>query len=564
MSIRFLWPAASLAILLSVAPAAAADPEPFLLSDWLLDLRLSTRALSAGQANGGAVLHAVEMPLSGPSWRFLPWIKGRRTNFGTESLVHLLKDASDAVAQEFPGSVLEIGNMGLQDGGPIGQSKSHQGGRDVDLAFFARDRKGNPASTGRFIGYSASGKGSNGYVLDEERTWFLVKTLVQSQDPQVQWMFVSEGVRKRLLAYADESGEDPGIIERAAAVLHQPTDSSDHADHFHLRIYCSAYDRLVGCVDYGPQRAGAGSQDSLVAEVVADLERRVRGYDGTIRAEALRKLELLYLSPEVERAGQARSLFREYLCDESSDVVEASLSGLRRHAPDSLPEAILGLKCSTTPAAAVVLFSQIDRLRDTRVWTHARRMLRSRACSELDFCSSATCKPRAELCVRALAALGHSTQLSDGPLLMQYFGSDRSDVSQAARTALQTLYATKTPWTRDEARPAGARKTASGKKPKSKAPRLSARDQWAQFVSEWQSQSWPRYFRTLLAVRGYRIGPKLYSRSNVKELLKAVKSGDPLSYSAQVALSTILAVDLPRILPPARALSLFSPDKPGP
>jgi len=544
------------ALLLCLSVSAVAKERPpadFLLSDWMFDLKLGVRALSVGQANRGRVLNAVEMPLSGRSWRFLPWIKSRRTNFGTEGLVQLLTAGADAVAEAHPGSVLEIGNIGLRDGGPISQSKSHQAGRDVDVGFYARGSKGKQAVAGRFLRFSASGKAPGGFTLDEERTWLFVKTLLASTDPKVQWMFMSEGVRKRLLDYAEKAGEDAELLALASQVMHQPTDSSDHADHIHIRIYCSAYDRMVGCTNYGP-----GVEDpegeALLREVVQDLERRVRGAEGSLRAEALKRLALV-------GTDRAVRLFPEFLCDESTEVVEVALGGLRRHAPDTLQETILGLKCSTSPGSAYLLFDAVSDLRSARVWAQARKILRSRSCSELDFCSSATCGVRSKLCGSAIGSLSHSCLLSDGPLLMQYLDSDQDKVAAAARLGLQTLYAVEAP---SEMEP--KTKSKKGAKHHAKAlavSGLSLHDQWDRHVTKWRSQSWPRYMRTLLSARGYKIQAKLFDARNVKELLRAVKSGGPVSYSAGVALATQLGVDLPRILPSAKAAALLQKHVPA-
>jgi len=57
-----------------------------------------------------------------------------------------------------------------------------------------------------------------------------------------------------LLAYAPAHSENPVLLAKAAALLHQPSDAQSHNDHMHLRIYCPRADRLYGCVDRGPQR----------------------------------------------------------------------------------------------------------------------------------------------------------------------------------------------------------------------------------------------------------------------------------------------------------------------
>src|SRR5262249_55541432 len=73
-------------------------------------------------------------------------------------------------------------------------------------------------------------------------------------DPEVdvQWIFIAEFLRDRLLDHAMQIGEPPELVERAALLLHRPTDSQPHDDHMHLRILCDPGDRDFGCADPGP------------------------------------------------------------------------------------------------------------------------------------------------------------------------------------------------------------------------------------------------------------------------------------------------------------------------
>jgi penicillin-insensitive murein endopeptidase len=47
---------------------------------------------------------------------------------------------------------------------------------------------------------------------------------------------------------ARKLNEPAWLLERAESVLHQPTDSRPHDDHFHLRIRCTPEERSAGCV----------------------------------------------------------------------------------------------------------------------------------------------------------------------------------------------------------------------------------------------------------------------------------------------------------------------------
>ena len=64
----------------------------------------------------------------------------------------------------------------------------------------------------------------------------------------------AEGVEAYKIEYARDQDEDPSLVERADAILHQPGDSLPHDDHLHVRVFCAGDDRAFGCVDRGPVR----------------------------------------------------------------------------------------------------------------------------------------------------------------------------------------------------------------------------------------------------------------------------------------------------------------------
>jgi penicillin-insensitive murein endopeptidase len=102
----------------------------------------------------------------------------------------------------------------------------------------------------------------------------------------VQWIFVSAGVKARLLRYAMAEERDPRAIMRAAYALHQPTNASPHDDHFHVRVYCTPRELAGGCVNTGPMwpwlryaiekppaiAGDALDDDALVRELMAPME----------------------------------------------------------------------------------------------------------------------------------------------------------------------------------------------------------------------------------------------------------------------------------------------------
>src|SRR5262249_46169576 len=140
-------------------------------------------------------------------------------------------------------------------GGPSAWHKSHQTGRDGDVLFFATGADGGPAPPPSAMArFGDDGLASDGRRFDVARNWLLVRALLDDPAVEVQFLFISTGLRQMLLDHAVALGEPADLVERAAAVLLQPGDAPPHDDHLHVRIYCPASDRTLGCRDRGPYR----------------------------------------------------------------------------------------------------------------------------------------------------------------------------------------------------------------------------------------------------------------------------------------------------------------------
>jgi penicillin-insensitive murein endopeptidase len=202
-----------------------------------------------------------------PRWR------ARGSCFGTEELVLALVRAARAVSREAPGAQLGVADLSPRGGGPTLHHRSHENGRDVDLIYYAVDAAGRPLRPAdAMIPYGddgasrpypaaaiADGPPAGGWEptprrFDVARNWVLVRALISDPQVEVQWIFMAEMLRAQLLAYAVDQGEPAELLERAAWVLHRPTDSQPHDDHMHVRVYCDAADRSFGCIDHGPVR----------------------------------------------------------------------------------------------------------------------------------------------------------------------------------------------------------------------------------------------------------------------------------------------------------------------
>jgi penicillin-insensitive murein endopeptidase len=173
-------------------------------------------------------------------------------HYGTWELVQLLERAAYRVARRLPGAKLSVGEISSERGGPIPGHASHQNGRDVDLGFYMLDARGRPYDAFAFadFGPDGRGRGPNASLrFDDARNWELVAKLVADGDARVQHLFVARHLKDRLLAEGRRRGAPASVIARAERVMAQPT-GHPHANHFHLRIYCSPSNRPA-CKDQG-------------------------------------------------------------------------------------------------------------------------------------------------------------------------------------------------------------------------------------------------------------------------------------------------------------------------
>ncbi len=273
-------------------------------------------------------------PLDGPLLHAYSCRRG--LGWGTAPLVELLVHVAERLRAEHPELKLVVGNLSRRSGGEIPFSVSHQSGRDADLGFVLVDRKGRqhlplplvhirdvPRLDGRDEGqYARFEPGPN---------WTIVRALVS--DPRVQWVFVADHLKDAMLDWARAHDEDPTTLIRAEFVLKQPSTSTPHDDHFHVRLYCDDDSRLAGCIDRPPLWSWADSRSDAFEEHVAHLVRAWQSGDDALRADALRRLtryERVDLAAEVIDAwpladAELRELARTYLARLDLSAVAARL-----------------------------------------------------------------------------------------------------------------------------------------------------------------------------------------------------------------------------------------------
>ncbi len=193
---------------------------------------------SIGPPTDGQLVAGCRMPAQGPGY-----IAVGANVFGTDNTVALLQMAAYRVTQQFQGvPAVVIGAISADGGGFLKPHKSHQSGRDVDIAYL-RTTKGQPR---RFELTDASN-------LDMERTWAFLEALLSTGE--VGWVFMDYEIQALLY----EALLDNGWTEQGLAPIFQYPAGANvargvirhatgHADHFHVRFRCPERDK-PDCVD---------------------------------------------------------------------------------------------------------------------------------------------------------------------------------------------------------------------------------------------------------------------------------------------------------------------------
>ena len=241
-----------------IIAATAGCSRPGVLGDF--------RSVSLGKSNDGRILRPKRMPDFGSGHRTPRAWRERGNRYGTEELVGMISRAGVAVKNKSHRSILGVADLSPKQGGATMWHRSHHSGRDVDLIFYHVDSRRKPMRPPEEFMVAFDGKGKPiepedpakaepdwaERRFDTERNWYLVEALLSDPEVRVQWMFVSDALRARLLKWARQHERPQWAIEYADKVMYQPGPKAPHDDHFHVRIYCSRADRAQGCVDTGP------------------------------------------------------------------------------------------------------------------------------------------------------------------------------------------------------------------------------------------------------------------------------------------------------------------------
>lgn len=223
-------------------------------------------SVSFGKTHHGFVRRPHRIPNHGPGYVTPERWRERGFRFGTDELVAAIERAAAAVnRQHGSSSKLGVADLSHRSGGRSRWHSSHHSGRDVDLLFYTTNVHGRAMSPpnnmiqfdgdGSLMALDPKGPPIKDWAerrFDTPRNWALVEALLSDPSIRVQWIFVSDPLRERLLRFAEAKGRPAWLQAFAAEVMFQPSSSAPHDDHFHVRIFCARSDRAQGCIDRQP------------------------------------------------------------------------------------------------------------------------------------------------------------------------------------------------------------------------------------------------------------------------------------------------------------------------
>ncbi len=197
------------------------------------NVRTDGKSVSWGAANGGRLYNGVAMS-SGPGVR----VRSTARAFGTQRTVNLLEAAGADVKARWPDAPdLFIGSLSAQHGGRLRPHKSHQSGRDVDIAFYHR---GNVAMD-QFRNMTAE-------TFDAVKNWHVYKTLIDADE--IEYIFIDYRLQQVLHEYALSIGYTAEELEPILQYPHGANARSGlirhargHLNHAHIRFKCGPDDR---------------------------------------------------------------------------------------------------------------------------------------------------------------------------------------------------------------------------------------------------------------------------------------------------------------------------------
>lgn len=226
-----LW--VSVSFLLASTPTRASGSE---LPARFRQYPYSVMSLSVGAPNSGYQIRAKKLS---DTPHLVVKNSSTKYRYGHPALVLMLRRSARELSRSGKGITMLVGDLSREEGGALFGHRSHQSGRDADVGFYALDSRGNSVKLTEFVKFEANGYSADGALrFDDYRNWLLVQAWVTDRRAGISHIFVSHGLRARLLAYAQTRPAFRKHIPAATELLKQPEHGEPHDDHFHVRIAC--------------------------------------------------------------------------------------------------------------------------------------------------------------------------------------------------------------------------------------------------------------------------------------------------------------------------------------
>ncbi len=254
--------------------AAGLQPMPFpivtppsseeLMLGPLLDLHNGGQSTGAAQGKDattwGGLIDATLLPQQG-----VGYVAGRRETdrWASGLMASLLINSAPLVQEKYPTTLLRIGGIAQQTGGPYKPHSSHQNGLDADIQFVGT------------VKYQ-SVLDANGVVtplFDVEQNWFYWRLVTMQQmkvsgkvTSAVSMILVDPRIKTYLCAWAKSREAQLDALDYEVLTKLRPTEG--HDDHFHLRLRCSpAYTSCIGeRVPSGKRPTGCSEFDAPIVK----------------------------------------------------------------------------------------------------------------------------------------------------------------------------------------------------------------------------------------------------------------------------------------------------------
>jgi penicillin-insensitive murein endopeptidase len=257
-------------VLAAPAPAVARERTNAELPAAYRRLPFALMSLSVGLPTNGWQIRAKKLKSTENLWiqdKSVPY------SYGHPALVLMLHRTAKQMARQTPGSMLLVGDLSREYGGPLAGHRSHQSGRDADVGFFVTDDKGRPLNSRKLRTFDSQGRARDGSGLrfDDYRNWLLVQLWLKDTRADLEYVFVASHLRRRLLEFAQKRPAFRGYVADAAQFLRQPSRGLPHDDHFHVRIACP--DQQRGLCE--PRRGNSVKSAAMIEQ--APRSRALKG-----------------------------------------------------------------------------------------------------------------------------------------------------------------------------------------------------------------------------------------------------------------------------------------------